>query len=81
VRSVNKTLRIKAAKPDTAIIGAHVTVACVGAYPAIMAGVRKGEFYGELGHTAIVPSSLGAKPSRLGAAAVSYRKFFATTTS
>jgi len=72
---------IKAVDPDTIVIGGHITGAWDLVYPAIVGGVSKGGFYGKLEHTTIVPTSLGEQPSVLGAAAISYRKLFATKTS
>ena len=72
---------IKAVDPDTIVIGGQITGAWDLLYPAIVGGVRKGGFYGKLDHTTIVPTSLGEQPAVLGAAAISYRKVFGTTTS
>lgn len=72
---------IKAVDPDTIVIGGQITGAWDLVYPAIVAGVRKGGFYGKLDHTTILPTSLGEQPSVLGAAAISYRKLFATKAS
>ena len=72
---------IKAVDPDTIVIGGQITGAWDLVYPAIVGGVRKGGFYGKLDHATILPTSLGELPSVLGAAAISYRKVFGTTTS
>jgi hypothetical protein len=80
-RSANRALSIGAVDQDTVFIGRQITGAWDKVYPAILAGVRKGGFCGRRGHTAIVPTSLGAQPYPLGAAAISYSKLFATTTS
>jgi predicted NBD/HSP70 family sugar kinase len=72
---------IKAVDPDTIVIGGQITGVWDLMYPAIVAGVRKGGFYGKLDHATIQPTSLGEQPSVLGAAAISYRKLFATINS
>lgn len=72
---------IKSVDPDTIVIGGQITAAWNLVYPAIVTGVRRGGFYGKLDHTMIVPTCLGEQPSVLGAAAISYKKFFGTTTS
>lgn len=72
---------IKAVDPDTIVVGGQITRAWDMVYPAIVGGVRKAGFYGRLDHTTIVPTTLGEHPSLMGAAAISYRKFFGTTTS
>ena len=67
---------IKAVDPGAIIIGGHITRVWDMVSAEIIDAARKRSFFGEREGTAILPTSLTARPSLLGAAALAGRKFF-----
>ena len=67
---------IKAVDPDAIVVGGEITREWDRIAPAIMEGVKMRGFFGKLGQTTILPTSLSGQPSLLGAATLSIRTFF-----
>jgi predicted NBD/HSP70 family sugar kinase len=67
---------IKSVDPDAIVIGGPITKAWDLVAPQIMQEVRSRGFFGQLGGTKILPTSLTGQPALLGAATLSIRRFF-----
>ena len=67
---------IKAVDPGTIVIGGHITRVWDLVSAEVINAVRMRSFFGERGVTPILPTSLVARPSLLGAAALAARKSF-----
>lgn len=67
---------IKSVDPEAIVIGGPITRAWNLLAPQIMEEVLRRGFFGQLGHTNILPTSLAGQPALLGAATLSIRKFF-----
>jgi predicted NBD/HSP70 family sugar kinase len=67
---------IKAVDPAAIVIGGHLTRVWDMVAGDIVEAERQHSFFGEREHTPILPTSLSARPSLLGAAALAQRVFF-----
>ena len=67
---------IKAVDPDAIVIGGPILRAWNLVAPQIKEEVQSRGFFGQAGHTNILPTSLAGQPALLGAAALSIRNFF-----
>jgi len=67
---------IKAVDPDAIVIGGKITEAWEYIFPAITDILGRRAYFGKQRNTAILPTSLHARPSLLGAAALPIRQFF-----
>ena len=70
---------IKAVDPDAIVIGGEITSVWELVAPQIIEGVKERGFFGTLGQTKILPTSLPGKSALLGAATLSISNFFSNS--